>query len=200
MSYVQHGQLPEAVKSYQRLRSRGSWPHPHAMNALINAHASNFRLGDVVTLVAAMAEGGMEPDAFTFSAILNACQRADESELGLDVFRVMRQRGMKVDDVHATLLLRMCYNRLRQMWQGERKGGAAGGPMPGAGGGGSLLSGPTRTQEREKLLMVRARPAAGSREERSALERGERNLPRARPPTRVSTLPPPLRRRSPRAA
>lgn len=45
------------------------------------------RLGDVVSLVCEMAEGGIKPDAFTFTAILNACQRADEAELALDVAR-----------------------------------------------------------------------------------------------------------------
>ena len=45
------------------------------------------RLGDVVSLVCEMAEGGLRPDAFTFTAILNACQRADEAELALDVAR-----------------------------------------------------------------------------------------------------------------
>lgn len=43
------------------------------------------RLGDVVSLVCEMGESGLRPDAFTFSAILNACQRADEAELALDV-------------------------------------------------------------------------------------------------------------------
>lgn len=45
------------------------------------------RLGDVVSLVCDMAEGGLRPDSFTFSAIFNACQRADEAELALDVAR-----------------------------------------------------------------------------------------------------------------
>ncbi len=45
------------------------------------------RLGDVVSLVCDMAEGGLRPDSSTFSAIFNACQRADEAELALDVAR-----------------------------------------------------------------------------------------------------------------
>ena len=45
------------------------------------------RLGDVVSLVCDMAEGGLRPDSFTFAAIFNACQRTDEAELALDVAR-----------------------------------------------------------------------------------------------------------------
>jgi hypothetical protein len=45
------------------------------------------RLGDVVSLLSDMAAGEQRPDAFTFSAIFNACQRADEAELALEVAR-----------------------------------------------------------------------------------------------------------------
>jgi hypothetical protein len=45
------------------------------------------RLGDVVSLVCDMAEAEVRPDGFTFAAIFNACQRADEAELALDVAR-----------------------------------------------------------------------------------------------------------------
>jgi len=48
----------------------------------------------VVSLVVEMAEGGMRPDNFTFSAILNACQRADEAELALDVLRWAGLNGL----------------------------------------------------------------------------------------------------------
>ena len=41
----------------------------------------------MVSAVVDMAEGGQRPDRFTFSAIFNACQRADEAELALDVAR-----------------------------------------------------------------------------------------------------------------
>ena len=122
--HVQHGQLQRALALYRQLRSEGRWPHPHAMNALLNAQATAFRcagcvgvrdgggpallltpsplslnpspfppllfpprLGDVVSLVCDMVEGGLQPDAFTFAAVLSACQRADEAELGLDVAR-----------------------------------------------------------------------------------------------------------------
>jgi hypothetical protein len=32
-------------------------------------------------------QGGMKPDTYTFAAILNACLKADECELGIDVYK-----------------------------------------------------------------------------------------------------------------
>lgn len=117
---VQNGRLAEAQAIYRQLRSSGQLPHEHAVNAMINAFAKALRMGDVVSLVCDAVEAGMTPDAFTFAAVLNACHWCDECELALDVYRVMRLRGIRMDEVHTLLLLRMCYSRLRQNWQ---KGG-----------------------------------------------------------------------------
>lgn len=114
--HVLQGQLNEAVSIYRRMRRAGDCPHPHAMNAMINAHAKAHRLGDVVSLVCDMLEIGLAPDAFTFAAVLSACSYCDESELALDVYRMMRKRGVRVEEVHARLLVMMCYKRLRQSW------------------------------------------------------------------------------------
>ena len=43
--------------------------------------------GDVASLVSDMVESGLKPDAFTFAAILNACQRSNEAELAFSVYR-----------------------------------------------------------------------------------------------------------------
>ena len=43
--HIQLGRLPEAQRIYRELRAAGTWPHPYAMNALINAYANNFRCG-----------------------------------------------------------------------------------------------------------------------------------------------------------
>ncbi|KAI3428088.1 hypothetical protein D9Q98_006471 [Chlorella vulgaris] len=136
--HIKLGQLPEAHLVYRSLRASGQWPHPYAMNALLNAYANSFRLGDVVSLLSDMAAGEQRPDAFTFSAIFNACQRADEAELALEVARLMKLRGVRMDETHALMLLRICYNRLRQAWvpggypPNRPTGGAGGGGFPGA--------------------------------------------------------------------
>jgi len=114
--FVQNGRLEEARAIFERMRKAGVVPHRHAMNAMINAEGRSQNLGNVITLVRSMVSINMSPDAFTFAAILNACQRSNESELAMEVYRVMRLRGIRVDEVHALLLLRLCYSRLRQSW------------------------------------------------------------------------------------
>lgn len=41
--HIKLGQLPEAHLVYRSLRASGQWPHPYAMNALLNAYANSFR-------------------------------------------------------------------------------------------------------------------------------------------------------------
>jgi pentatricopeptide repeat protein len=115
--HLQHGLLTEAQAIYKRLRAADVVPHIHAANSLVNAVGKERRLGDVVALVCDMINAGLTPDAYTFAGILGACQRSDECELGLDVYRIMRVRGVPVDNAIAETMLRLCYNRLRQSWR-----------------------------------------------------------------------------------
>ncbi len=115
--HLQHGMLKEAQAIYKRLRAADVIPHIHAANALVNALGKERRLGDVVALVCDMIDVGLSPDAYTFAGVLNACQRSDECELGLDVYRIMRIRNVTVDNAVAEIMLRLCYNRLRQGWR-----------------------------------------------------------------------------------
>jgi pentatricopeptide repeat protein len=114
--FVQNGELEKAEEIYHRMNKSGIVPHMHAFNALINSEAKAMRLGSVTTLVRDMISCGLQPDAFTFTAVLNACQHSKQSELALDVYRVMRMRGIRVDEVHALLLLKICYSELRKIW------------------------------------------------------------------------------------
>lgn len=81
------GNLERARQVYAAMAEQGRAPSLQAMNNLINAHSRACRLGDVVSLVEDLVAAGMRPDAFTFAAILNACQRANEAELAFDVYR-----------------------------------------------------------------------------------------------------------------
>lgn len=163
--YVQNGQLAEAQKIYLRMRTAGTVPHLHAINALLNAHAKALRLGDVVSLVCDVIGAGMVPDAFTFAAVLNACQRSDECELGLDVYRAMRLRNVRLDEVHTSLLLKMCYSRLRQTWQQGGYPPTHAAAMAGSSSTARLpvtpvttVGGGRRAQQRAKLLEALAPP------------------------------------------
>ncbi len=65
----------------------------------------------------------------------------------------MKLHGVRMDESHANLLLRMCYNRLRQAW-------VPGGYPPHradgqAGGASAALPGSRRSQEGQRLLEVR---------------------------------------------
>lgn len=84
------------------------------------------RLGDVVSLVCEMGEGGLRPDAFTFAAIFNACQRADEAELALDVARWVGRGGGGCMGAAGGRLPLCCRAALPAPWQ------AAARPSPGA--------------------------------------------------------------------
>ncbi|KAI8105889.1 hypothetical protein M9434_000468 [Picochlorum sp. BPE23] len=122
--FVQNNKLEEAEKIYQRMIEAGAKPHKHALNALINCEAKAMRFGNVISLVRDMISFGLQPDAFTFTAVLNACQHSNESGLALDVYRVMRMRNIRVDEVHALLLLKICYSELRKSWDSAASDGA----------------------------------------------------------------------------
>ena len=167
--HLLNGRLPEAQGIYRRLRAAGVAPHIHAANALLNAFGKELRLGDVVALVCDMVDAGLKPDAFTYAAVLGACQRSDECELGIDVYRAMRLRGVKIDNTIAETLLRMCFNRLRQSWRpggypplrlrDDDVPGSRGGVSTSYGlSGGSSSGGSHRAQERAKLLAALTPP------------------------------------------
>ena len=46
-----------------------------------------LQFGKAVSLVEGMVKGGAQQDQFTYTAILNACQRANEAEVAFEVFR-----------------------------------------------------------------------------------------------------------------
>ena len=147
--YVANGQLDKAEEIYKRMTSKGHPPHMHAYNSLINSEAKAMKLGNVIALVRDMMSFGMEPDDFTFTAILNACQHSKQSELALDIYRVMRMRNIRIDDVHALLLLKICYSELRQLWDAAATGGATNTFAP---------AGITRNREKMELISVLSPP------------------------------------------
>ncbi len=147
--YVANGELDKAEEIYKRMTSKGQPPHMHAYNSLINSEAKAMKLGNVIALVRDMMSFGMEPDDFTFTAILNACQHSKQSELALDIYRVMRMRNIRIDDVHALLLLKICYSELRQLWDAAATGGTHNSFAP---------AGMSRNREKMELISVLSPP------------------------------------------
>jgi pentatricopeptide repeat protein len=80
-------ELERARELYKAMQKSGHVPSLLAFNNLINAHGRAGRLGDAIALLRDLAAAKLKPDAFTFAAVLNACQRANEAELAFDVYR-----------------------------------------------------------------------------------------------------------------
>ena len=127
------------------------------------------RLPWQVAALSDMRAAGHAPDLFTFTALINACQRANEAELAFEVLKVMKQRGFEVDEVLCFILVRLCYNRLRSAWrpggyppskaQQDRislSGGAAAG-----GAGRALLKALTSTEPEAEALCAYPGPGDG---------------------------------------
>ncbi len=106
-----NGDLSAARAAYDSARTQGICPSIQACNSLLNAYARACRLGEVVSLLADMMRVGVQPDAVTYAAVLNTCQRVDAAELAFEVVRVMKERGVKMEESHCFILLRLCYNR-----------------------------------------------------------------------------------------
>lgn len=77
----------------------------------MSLYARGGRLGEVVTLLADMMRAGLQPDTVTYAAVFSTCQRADAAELAFEVVRVMKERGVRMQESHCFVLLRLCYNR-----------------------------------------------------------------------------------------
>jgi pentatricopeptide repeat protein len=154
-TFVANDQLKEAMRIYKQTKVRGEKPHLHAMNALIGAHGKIQRLGDVVSLVGDLIDSGLKPDEFTFHAILVGCYECHEHELAIDIYKVMKQRKVKVDEATAFLLLLICYTEIRIMATGHMHSSNSSASQ-GHGGAISLMAalpmGGHREQERAKLL------------------------------------------------
>ncbi|KAL0041133.1 hypothetical protein WJX77_005807 [Trebouxia sp. C0004] len=116
MVCINNEQLERAGEVYQLTVKSGLHPDIHAYNALINAYGCDFQFGKAVSLTEGMVKSGTKPDQFTFTAIVAACQRANEAEVAFEVFRLMRQKKIVLDGTLCFILLRLCYNRLREEW------------------------------------------------------------------------------------
>lgn len=85
--HLENGDFEGAKRVFQGANAHSLQPHMHAFNALINSCASNHRFGDAVSFVRELVGAGLTPDNYTYSAILNCCQRANEPEVAFSVLR-----------------------------------------------------------------------------------------------------------------
>lgn len=133
--------LEGAREVYDRYAAHGVFPAQSQFNALMEAYAVRWHIGDVVSLLGDMCRAGVAPSVNTYRVLLRACGRADQAELAFEVLNVMRAKGMYAKERNAQnichTMLKICYNRIRQSWQ------SAGGyrPVRTAAGGSSGVAG-----------------------------------------------------------
>ncbi|CAG9464124.1 unnamed protein product [Pedinophyceae sp. YPF-701] len=118
-AYISAGHLRQALRSGWKIlerrqgRKKAAPLHMRPFNTLLRAEAERGHLRSVVDLAVACVEVGGKPDRFTFAAVLTACMREREADLGIDVYRAMRARGIAPDVACTSIMLRTCLNRMR---------------------------------------------------------------------------------------
>lgn len=113
---VLNDDVDRAYAVYKTMRARMVVPTPKAFNALVGAMGKAYRLGGVADVLADMTASGCVADGFTYSAVLNSCQRAQEPDLAFDIYRLMQSQGIRIGASHAFSLVRICFNTIRSMW------------------------------------------------------------------------------------
>ncbi len=63
---------------------------------MLDWYATEYHFGDVVSLVSDMVRGGRAPNLNTYRIVINACQRAGQAQLALEVFSVMRAKKIPI--------------------------------------------------------------------------------------------------------
>ncbi|KAK9813896.1 hypothetical protein WJX73_003687 [Symbiochloris irregularis] len=114
---VANGELDHALALVtDRQLSWRALPLQAGYNALVAGLARLARLDDIVTVLGSMHQAGLRPDAYTFTAVLAACQRLSAYGLAISVYRLMRRQGVAVDEAVCFEALRACFNALREHW------------------------------------------------------------------------------------
>jgi pentatricopeptide repeat protein len=76
---------------------QGVYPDVSQFNRLLDWLAGEGRFGDVVSLLSDMTlKAGHAPNVNTYRILLNACQRAGQAALALEVYGHMKAKRMPV--------------------------------------------------------------------------------------------------------
>ena len=57
---------------------------------------AEFRFGEVVSLACDMVRSGHAPNLNTYRILINACQRADQAQLAIEVYATMRAKKIPI--------------------------------------------------------------------------------------------------------
>lgn len=85
------------------MQVKGISPTLEQFNNLANHHGKTGKLGNVISYVSDLIECGYEPDSYTFTALLCACDRSGQSNLAFYIYEIMKQRNIETDEVSKIL-------------------------------------------------------------------------------------------------
>jgi pentatricopeptide repeat protein len=85
--FLESKDLDTAMRLFREAQESDIHLSDHTVNAMLNAIAKTGDLEKVVKTVTTLAKKGFEADKYTYTAILNACQRADAGELAFTIWR-----------------------------------------------------------------------------------------------------------------
>lgn len=63
---------------------------------LMDLYADQSRFGEVVTLLCDMVRSGGVPNLNTYRILINACQRADQAQLAIEVYASLRSKRIPI--------------------------------------------------------------------------------------------------------
>lgn len=93
------GDVNRACEVYKYMTKKYVYPNMSEINRLIIACGANHRMGDILIFVEDAVRLGCVLDITTYTAIICACQRADEPELAFAVADELHRHKFQVDEV-----------------------------------------------------------------------------------------------------
>ncbi|GAX74542.1 hypothetical protein CEUSTIGMA_g1991.t1 [Chlamydomonas eustigma] len=128
--YAAQRDLTLMRKVYDQSARHGVYPEISQYNRMLDWYATQSRFGDVVSLVCDMVRSGRAPNLNTYRTIINACQRADQAQLALEVYATMRARRIPIlqKSFEQTIyfqLLKVCFNQIRYQWGSSSGAGSS---------------------------------------------------------------------------
>merc|ERR1711933_552448 len=93
-------------------------------NALINAYAHEGSLEKIFELLKRVTKMGLNPNEYTYSAVIKAYFKCKKSELAFDLYKTLHDNGVKIDEVVVKNILKLCQkqnNLMRVMSEKKQK-------------------------------------------------------------------------------
>jgi len=131
LMYAAQGDLKLMRRIYDSCALHGVYPQLSQFNRMMDTYAQQSRFGEVISLACDMVHAGYKPNLNTYRILINACQRADQAQLALEVYAIMRAKRIpilqnKFAQSIFFSLLKACFNQIRNQWARSGCGPAAG--------------------------------------------------------------------------